>query len=99
METHPVYAQLVREVAAAQQVLLIDLDKKSMELFQQMGKESSVLLFNHVKAGQNPNYPEGKEDNTHFSELGARKIAEIVLADIKAQHIELASHIVTGFKK
>ena len=91
-ETHP-YAQLVRDVAVSQQVLLIDLDKKSKELLQEFGKENSRWLYNQVKPGEHPNYPEGKEDNTHFNELGARKMAEIVLAEIKAQNIELADHI------
>jgi len=99
METHPVYAQLVRDVAAAQGVLLIDLDQKSIALFQQLGKENSTLLFNHLKPGEHPNYPDGKEDNTHFNELGARKIAAIVLAEIQAQNMELASHIVKPLKK
>lgn len=49
--------------------------------------------FNYVEPGENPNYPEGKKDNTHFNELGARKIAEIVLAEIKNLHLELANRI------
>jgi len=98
VETHP-YTRLVREVAAAQNVLMIDLDKKSIELYQQMGKDNSVLLFNHLKPGQNPNYPEGKEDNTHFNELGARLIAQLVLAEIKKQVPGLASYIIAPVKK
>ncbi|MEP6674677.1 MAG: rhamnogalacturonan acetylesterase [Ferruginibacter sp.] len=97
-ETHP-YAQLVRDVAIAQKTLLIDLDKKSMELLQEFGKENSKLLFNQVKPDEHPNYPEGKEDNTHFNELGARKMAEIVLAEIKSQKMELADHIFKPTKK
>ena len=92
-ETHPVYAQIVRDVAASMKVTLIDLDKESIDLLQQFGKENSRWLFNQVKPGEHPNYPDGKEDNTHFSELGARKIAEIVLADIRTMIPELADHI------
>jgi len=94
VETHP-YAHLVSEVAAAQNVLLIDLDKKSIELYQQMGKEKSALLFNHLKPGEHPNYPEGKEDNTHFNEYGARRMAELVLAEIRNFNLELADRIVS----
>jgi lysophospholipase L1-like esterase len=47
-----------------------------------------------LKAGENPHYPEGQKDNTHFNDYGARRIAELVLAEIKAQHLELAEHIV-----
>lgn len=93
-ETHPVYAAIVRKVAQESQVPLIDLDKESQELLQKFGPETSKYLYNHLTPGENPNYPEGKDDDTHFSELGARKMAEIVLADIKTLKLDLASHII-----
>jgi lysophospholipase L1-like esterase len=93
-ETHAEYSPLVREVAKQQNVAFIDLDEKSMELLQSFGEENSKLLFLHVQPGEHPNYPEGKVDNTHFSELGARKIAQIVLHEIKSQKLELANHII-----
>lgn len=93
-ETHAVYSQLVRDVAAAQKVPLIDLDKRSQALLQSMGVENSKLLFLHLAAGEHPNYPAGKEDNTHFNELGARKMAQLVLADLKALKLSLADRIV-----
>ena len=92
--THDVYAQIVRDVAKAEHVPLIDLDKKAQQLYQQMGIETSKLLFNYLEPGQHPNYPEGKKDDTHFNELGARKIAELVLAEIKNLKLELAERIV-----
>jgi lysophospholipase L1-like esterase len=93
-ETHLGYSDLVKQVAQEQNTLLIDLDKKSQELYQQMGPETSKLLFNYLEPGEHPNFPNGVKDDTHFSELGARKIAEIVLAEIRALHIELADRIV-----
>ena len=73
---------------------MIDLDEKSKALIQKFGPEPSKALFNYLDPGENPNYPEGKEDDTHFSELGARKMAEIVLAEIRNLHLELAERIV-----
>jgi lysophospholipase L1-like esterase len=99
METHGIYSDLVRELAIAQQVTLIDLDKKSMELYQAFGKENSKLLFLQLKPGEHPNYPEGKEDNTHFSELGARLIAQLVLKEIRELKPELAERIISPLKK
>jgi len=92
--THEVYSAIVRKVAAENNVVLIDLDKKSQELLQQWGEEKSKYLFNHLLPGEHPNYPEGKEDNTHFNELGARMMAELVLTEIKNEHLELANRIV-----
>jgi lysophospholipase L1-like esterase len=94
IETHGIYSQLVREVAVVQHVPLVDLDKKSIELYQQFGKENSKLLFLQLKPGEHPNYPDGKEDNTHFNELGARLIAEIVLKEIKELKLDLSHRIV-----
>ncbi len=92
--THDVYAQIVRDVAKEKNVPLIDLDKEGQELLQSFGVENSKLLFNQLKPGENPNYPEGKEDNTHFNELGARLIAEIVLHEIQSLHLDIENRIV-----
>lgn len=94
LETHKEYSPLVLEVAKQQNVFCIDLDKKSMELYQQMGAENSRLLFLQLKSGEHPNYPEGKEDNTHFNELGARLIAQIVLAELKKEFPDLNDRII-----
>jgi lysophospholipase L1-like esterase len=56
-------------------------------------------LFVQLQPGEHPNYPSGKEDNTHFNELGARLIAQIVLADIKKNIPALAQRIVTPSEK
>jgi lysophospholipase L1-like esterase len=92
--THDVYSELVRKVAVSENVLFIDLDKKSQALYQQFGAENSKLLFNQLKPGEHPNYPDGKEDNTHFNELGARLIAQLILSEIKLLNTDLKDRIV-----
>ncbi len=92
-ETHPLYTRLVKEVAKQYDVPLIDLDKESQDLVQQFGPDASIYLYNHLDPGENPHYPDGRADNTHFSELGARKIAQIVLHDIQKLNLGLAAHI------
>lgn len=92
--SHDVYSQIVRDVAKEEKALLFDTDKITQQLYQQFGVENSKLLFLQLKPGEHPNYPEGKEDNTHFNELGARLIAQIVLDEIKRQVPGLAGRIV-----
>jgi lysophospholipase L1-like esterase len=92
--THDVYSQIVRDVAAKENVPLIDMDKITQQLYQQFGVENSKLLFLQLKPGEHPNYPHGKEDNTHFSELGARLIAQSVLSEIKTLIPGLANRII-----
>jgi lysophospholipase L1-like esterase len=92
-ESHPVYADAVREVASQSKTPLIDLDEQSKALLQRFGPENSKWLFNYLDPGEHPNYPDGHKDDTHFNELGARKMAEIVLAAIKSLQLPLAGHI------
>lgn len=93
-ETHEVYSAIVRQVASENRVPLIDLDKRSQEMLQRLGSESSRWLFNYLEPGEHPNYPEGKKDDTHFNELGARKMAELVLEGLKEQKLPLVNHLV-----
>jgi lysophospholipase L1-like esterase len=99
MPTHEAYSALVREVVAEQKVLFVDLDEKSKELYQQFGATNSALLFLQLKPGEHPNYPDGKNDNTHFNELGARLIAQLVLKEIKILIPELAERVIVPLVK
>jgi len=91
--THDVYAQITRDVAKEEGVVLFDMDKQTQLLFQQFGAEQSALLFLQLTPGEHPNYPQGKEDNTHFNELGARMVAQLVLKEIRNQLPELSTRI------
>ena len=97
-ESHELYSPKVLEVAKEQKTLFIDLDKKSMELYRKFGEEKSRLLFLHLKKGEHPNYPNGLEDDTHFNELGARYIAQIVLAELRKMNLDLKSRIIVPAK-
>lgn len=95
-ETHTEYTAAVFEIGKQYNVTVIDLDKKSRELYQALGPKRVQYLAMALDTGEHPNYPNGQKDNTHFNEYGARRMAEIVLNDIKAQHLELANRIVKG---
>lgn len=99
LETHKEYTPLVRKIALKLNIPLIDLDAKSRKLYQQFGDENSKLLFLQLEPNEHPNYPLGKIDNTHFSELGARKIAQIVLQEIKNLNLPLAEKIIKPILK
>ena len=99
IETHEFYSNLVREVGKQQNVILIHMDEKSKALLQQFGAENSKWLFMQLQPGEHPNYPDGRNDNTHFNELGARLMAELVLKEIKELNLELADRIVKAQNK
>ena len=93
-ETHTEYSAAVWEVGQELKIPVIDLDRKSRELFDQYGPEPSKLLFMQLAPGEHPNYPEGQKDNTHFNEYGARKIAQLVLEEIRELDLELKDRII-----
>lgn len=92
-DSHREYAVLMRQVAAELSVHLIDMTKKSMDLLSELGPQQSILLYNHLEAGEHPNYPKGVADNTHFNELGARKMAELVWQGMRELKLEPADRI------
>lgn len=83
------YPEVMRKVALTTGTVLLDIFTASQRLYSQLGVDESSRLFMHLPAGLHPNYPDGISDNTHFSELGARQIAELVVAEIR-EHPELA---------
>ncbi|TGE25830.1 rhamnogalacturonan acetylesterase [Hymenobacter aquaticus] len=91
METHVAYSAATMDVARELKVPLIDLDRMSRELLQKYGADQSKQLFLQLEPGDHPNYPAGRNDNTHFSELGARKMAQLVVSQVIAQKLPLLS--------
>jgi len=92
-ETHQEYSAAVWEIGKEYNAPVIDLDAKSRDLLQEMGPVYSKLLFMQLDSLEHPNYPGGQKDNTHFNDYGARRIAELVLAEIKKLKLELADRI------
>lgn len=94
LPTHEIYSAIVIAVSKETNTPVIDLDKKSLALLQELGPKTSKYLYNQLEAGEHPNYPDGIKDNTHFSEFGARKIAAIVINEIKELNLALADRII-----
>jgi len=92
-ETHGEYAALILAITAEYRVPCIDLNKKSQALYQSWGLTGSKFYFNYLAPGENPHFPQGNSDDTHFNELGARKIAELVLAEFLKLKPEMAERI------
>jgi len=93
VDTHGDYPAVVKEVAVLTKVPVIDLHEKSTKLLTDLGVEGSKLLFLHIAPGVYKSLPEGKKDDTHFSEFGATKIGALVVAGIKEQNIELKKYL------
>ncbi|MFM6975542.1 MAG: rhamnogalacturonan acetylesterase [Sphingobacteriaceae bacterium] len=91
-DTHMGYPDVVRKVADSLHVPFIDMQVKTAKLLTETGEEASKKLFNFVEPGH-PNYPEGKQDNTHLSLEGAKQVAALVAEGIKETKTKLAKHL------
>jgi lysophospholipase L1-like esterase len=87
-DTHGDYLVAMRELAKELNVPLIDMSKKSILFFEELGPEKTKEIFLWVKAGENPNYPDGVQDDTHFCEKGAAAMANLVVEGIIEERIE-----------
>lgn len=82
VDTHGAYSLQVQLVAKEYNVPLIDLQYLTEKLEERYGVEGSKKLHLHFKSNEIAYYPEGKEDNTHLSVLGATKVAELAIAEL-----------------
>src|SRR4051812_39985697 len=93
VDTHGEYPDLTRSVANALHVPLVDMHVSSAEVLQRYGPDSSAKLFLQLEKGENPNYPEGVHDNTHFRPLGAELMARLAVDGIRSALPDLAAHL------
>ncbi|MGD9628993.1 MAG: rhamnogalacturonan acetylesterase [Pyrinomonadaceae bacterium] len=92
-DAHGEYPGIVRSVADAHKVPLIDMHKLSEALIVRYGVEGSKQLFLQLRPGENANYPKGIDDNTHFSPLGAEEMAKLAVEGIKTNKLKLAKYL------
>ncbi|MEP6703171.1 MAG: rhamnogalacturonan acetylesterase [Acidobacteriota bacterium] len=92
-DTHGEYPDIVRAVAKENKVPLIDMHRASEKVIVRHGVDDSRELFLQLKPGENPNYPKGIEDNTHFSPLGADVMSKLVVEGIREQKIGLKKYL------
>lgn len=90
---YPEYSAVVKAVAQQFDVALIDLETVSLALFQEVGAEQSKVFFLHHSAGELEAFPDGVTDDTHFSELGARRIAELLAGLLQQANVPVSTHI------
>jgi len=89
--THGEYPDIVRSVAREMKVPLIDMEKKTSDVLALFGPDASTRLFLQLAPNENPNYPNGIADNTHFSPFGARIVAALAVEGIREAGLPLTA--------
>lgn len=91
--THGDYPAAMREVAEAEKVPLLELEKLTHELEQSYGAEGSKRLHLWFAPREHPLLPKGLADDSHFSELGARRVAALAAGEIHRLKLPLAASV------
>jgi len=74
------YAQAVRQIGQEQNVPVIDLHSRSIELFERLGDAKVSKL-------------QPKGDHTHFNKKGAQVLAKIIAEELSRNGIELSKYL------
>lgn len=87
---HGEYDQAPKDVANELDVMLIDLNRKSMNLFSKMGEPYvSENYFMNLPPDLYEAYPNGQNDNTHFQPKGATEVARLVFEGMQELNFKI----------
>jgi len=93
------YPYAMRQLAADENIPLIDLNAMSKSFYEALGVEGSKKAFVHYPSNTFPNQEKPLADNTHFNPYGAYELAKCVTHAIQDQCPELADYILDDFGK
>jgi lysophospholipase L1-like esterase len=93
IDTHGEYPAVVRDVAKQENVPLLDLQKLTEALETMHGVEGSKKLHLWFPAGEHPDLPAGLQDDTHYSELGAKLVANLAIREIEMLKLPLSGYL------
>ena len=93
VDSHGAYTLETRLVAQKLNISWVDMQYYTELLEESYGLEKSRDLHLQYKKGEHPYYPEGIDDNTHLSVLGATEIAKIAAEQIQQLKLPLSEKV------
>lgn len=88
------YSEVMRELVVTTGTPLIDLEARSRALLDELGADKAKALYLHYKPEDRvAAFPKGIDDDTHFSELGARAMANLVAQELKGLKVPVAEKV------
>jgi len=87
------YPQAMHELGAELNVQVLDLNKKSIDLFNAVGPNATTNMFMFFPPGQYAAYPNGSADYIHFQERGAIALGKQVVDGIRELKLPIAQYI------
>ena len=90
---HTDYPAAMKAVAAETRTVSIDMESATIDWIGAAGDMASRPYFMWVEPGAVPAIPDGRQDDTHSTEIGARRNCEIVCDSIRAKIPALAKYL------
>ena len=91
VDTHGEFPDAMRRVALEEHVPLLELQKLTAEMEEQAGVEGSKKIHLWIKPGEYARLPGGRQDDTHYSEYGATRVAELAVQEMRRLGLPLAA--------
>lgn len=88
-DTHGDYPGVVRQVAQERQVPLVDLQQLTQELVEKAGPEESKKYY--LWTTPDEKFPEGRKDDTHLNQEGARAVAWLAAKELRKLKIPVVN--------
>ena len=82
-QTHGEYPKAMQDFCKKNNFPCIDLTSITTNILQNLDDEKSKKLYMNFDAGLYPNFPDGREDNTHLRPEGAFLYASIIIDELK----------------
>lgn len=82
VDTHGEYPAAMRAVASEEHVPLLEMTNLSTTLLAAYGPERSKQLYLWISPGDYASLPDGRQDDTHLSALGASRMSELAIAEL-----------------
>lgn len=83
-QSHDAYTAAMKQVAAEKNLPFVDMELGARTFLTSKGKVYSTdSVFLNLPAAVWPNYPDGRDDNTHFQEKGAYELCKVFLNDME----------------
>lgn len=90
-DTHGDYPIATRQIAQKLNVPLIDLQKITESWVNALGDEPSKEMFLWTEPTER--FPEGRKDDTHLCEKGAKEVARLALEECAKQKLSFTKHL------
>lgn len=88
------YSAVMRDLVVTTNVPLLDLEARSVDFIQHAGEAGSRKYYLHYTPEDHAvGFPKGVDDDTHFSELGARAMADLVAGELKGLKLPIAEKV------